>query len=75
MITSVAVTFIEGKRRLSVDIDFRNAVTMEVPDVHHCAELIAILWPGMGPHEARLDMATKGGGISLNRYPRRRRWS
>ena len=67
MITSVAVTFIGGKRMLSVDIDFQSAVTMDVPDARHCAELLAILWPGpeLEPLRDRMEMAAKGGGIGM----------
>lgn len=68
MVTSVSVTFINGKRMLAVDINFQSALTVEVPDPAHCAELLGLLWTRgeLEPREWE-EMTRIGGGIALER--------
>lgn len=61
-VTEISVSFVEGRRYLSVSLDGVSAGRMEVPEEEHCAEIIGLLWPDL-PLEDRAELA-RGGGVS-----------
>lgn len=61
-VTGLAVTFRGGLRQLTVDIDGKLAATIQVPEEHHCVEVIGLLWPDL-TLEDRAEVA-RGGTVS-----------